>query len=159
MYPDYKDLLSAFNALSVKYLIVGGYAVSYHSQPRFTKDLDLFIKADRENARATYAALARFGAPLDTIRAEDLADSRQFIRFGQEPVAIDILPGIDGVDFDAAWEKRVETVIDPPSGLTAFFISRDDLIASKLAAGRLRDLADVEELREAAASEEPQNAQ
>lgn len=157
MYQDFKDLLSAFNALSVKYLIVGGYAVSFHAQPRFTKDMDLFIKADTANAKATYAALARFGAPLDNIRQEDLADPRQFVRFGREPVAIDILPGIDGVDFDAAWERRVEGVIDQPSGLTVFFISRDDLIASKLASGRLRDLADVEEIREARESEKPRN--
>ena len=153
MYQDFADLLSAFNALNVRYLIVGGYAVSFHSQPRFTKDLDLFVKADLANAKATYAALARFGAPLDTIREEDLADPSHFIRFGQEPVAIDILPWIDGVDFDAAWERRVESVIDPRSGLTVFIISRDDLIAAKLAAGRARDLADVEELREAAESE------
>ena len=71
------------------------------------------------------------------------------MRFGREPVAVDILPGIDGVEFDAAWERRVEGVIDASSGLKAFFISKEDLIASKIAAGRLRDLADVEDLREA----------
>jgi hypothetical protein len=64
MYQDYKDLLSAFHAHGVKYLIVGGYAVIFHAQPRFTKDIDLFIKADPANAQATYAALAAFGAPL-----------------------------------------------------------------------------------------------
>jgi hypothetical protein len=69
------------------------------------------------------------------------------------------LPGIDGVDFDAAWERRVEGVIDPQSGLTGFFISKDDLIASKFAAGRLRDLADVEDIREATESQGPQDAQ
>ncbi len=84
---------------------------------------------------------------------DDLVDSRQFIRLGREPVAVDILPGIDGVDFDAAWERRVEGVIDLQSGLTGLFISKDDLIASKLAAGRLRDLADVEDIREAEASQ------
>ena len=68
---------------------------------------------------------------------------------GREPIAIDILPGIAGVDFDAAWERRVEGIVDEPSGLKVFFISKPDLIASKLAAGRLRDLADVEEIREA----------
>jgi len=63
MYQDYKDLLSAFHVHGVRYLIVGGYAVIYHAQPRFTKDIDLFIKADLANAQATYAALAAFGAP------------------------------------------------------------------------------------------------
>jgi hypothetical protein len=70
-------------------------------------------------------------------------------------VAIDILPGIDGVDFDAAWEKRVDGIIDVGIGLTAHFISIEDLIAAKLAAGQLRDLADVEAIREAADTERP----
>jgi len=155
MHKDFKDLLSAFHAQGVKYLIVGGYAVSFHGQPRATKDIDLFIRADAANARAAYAALVAFGAPLADLTVDDLADPRQFVRFGREPVAVDILPGINGVDFDAAWERRVEGVIDPQSGLTGFFISKDDLIASKLAAGRLRDLADVEEIRESAESRDP----
>ena len=158
MYQDFKDLLSAFHAHSVKYLIVGGYAVSFHGQPRATKDIDLFIRADPTNAKAAYAALVAFGAPLADISVGDLADPSQFIRFGRQPAAVDILPGIDGVDFDAAWERRVEGVIDPQSGLTGLFISKDDLIASKLAAGRLRDLADVEDIREATKSQEPQDA-
>jgi hypothetical protein len=149
MYDDFKELLSAFNAHSVKYLVVGGYAVSFHSQPRVTKDLDLFIKADPANANLTYSALASFGAPLAGIDKSDLADPRKFIRFGQPPIAVDILPGVDGVDFDEAWSRRIEAVIDPKSGLKAFFISKTDLIASKLAAGRMRDLADVEEIRDA----------
>ncbi len=157
MFQDFKDLLSAFHAHGVKYLIVGGYAVSFHAQPRATKDIDLFIKADPVNAKATYAALASFGASLDKINMEDLADPHNFVRFGQEPVAVDILPGIDGVAFDDAWERRVEGIIDPQSGLTAFFISKDDLIASKLAAGRMRDLADAEEIREATKSQRPPN--
>jgi predicted nucleotidyltransferase len=159
MFDDFKELLSAFNAQGVKYLIVGGYAVSFHAQPRATKDLDLFIKADPANAQAAYAALAAFGAPLDAIHEDDLADPRKIIRFGQAPVAVDILPGIDGVDFDEAWARRVESVIDPKNGLTAFFISKMDLIASKLAAGRMRDLADVEEIREAESSQLHRKAQ
>jgi hypothetical protein len=66
---------------------------------------------------------------------------------------VDILPSLDGVVFDEAWERRVECLIDAASGLTAFFISKADLISSKLAAGRTRDLADVEEIREAEASQ------
>jgi hypothetical protein len=149
MYQDYKDLLSAFNAHGVKYLIVGGYAVIFHAQPRFTRDLDLFIRADPGNARATYEALAAFGAPLQDIRVDELAEPNNFFRFGREPHAIDILPSIDGVEFDAAWEKRVEGVIDPETGLAALFISGSDLIAAKVAAGRPQDLADVEALRKA----------
>ncbi len=152
MFQDFKELLSSFNAHRVKYLVVGGYAVSFHAQPRFTKDLDLFIKADTANAEAAFAALAGFGAPLTGVTAEDLANPGRFFRFGKEPVVVDVLPSIDGVDFDAAWERRVEGAVDEQTGLTAFFISKDDLIASKLAAGRARDLADVEEIREASQS-------
>jgi hypothetical protein len=149
MYQDYKDLLSAFHAHGVRYLIVGAYAVIYHAQPRFTKDIDLFIKADLENAQATFAALASFGAPLGGVRAEDFADSGNFFRFGRDPHGFDLLPELPGVDFESAWERRVEGVIDPQSGLTAFFISAQDLIASKLAAGRPQDLADVAAIRAA----------
>ena len=156
MYQDYKDLLSAFQTHGVKYLIVGGYAVIFHAQPRFTKDIDVFIKADRANAEAVYAALAEFGAPLQGIRPEDFADRGSFFRFGHEPLGFDILPDIPGVDFDPAWERRVEGVIDANTGLKASFISKDDLIAAKLASGRTRDLADVEEIRAASQSVESQ---
>lgn len=83
MYQDHKDLLSAFHAHGVRYLIVGGVAVIFHSQPRFTKDLDLFIEADPANAKATYAALAAFGAPLQDVRPEDFEDRSTFFRFGR----------------------------------------------------------------------------
>jgi hypothetical protein len=149
MYQDYKDLLSAFNVHGVKYLIVGGFAVIYHAQPRFTKDIDLFIKPDAENARATFAALADFGASLQGVRPEDFTDSSTFFRFGREPQGFDILPAIPGVDFDAAWERRVETVIDAATGLQANFISANDLLASKLASGRPQDLADADAIRKA----------
>lgn len=152
MFDDFKDLLSAFNAHSVRYLIVGGHAVSFHAQPRATKDLDLFISADSVNAKAVYEALADFGAPLTGTRVADFSDSKKFFRFGREPLAVDILPGIDGVNFDEAWARRIESIVDEESGLTAFFISRDDLILSKLAAGRLRDLADAEDIRESTAN-------
>jgi hypothetical protein len=133
---------------------VGGYAVIFHAQPRFTKDIDLFIKADAANAEATYAALAEFGASLQGIRPEDFADRNSFFRFGHDPQGFDVLPDLPGVDFDSAWEHRVEGVLDIATGLQAFFISKDDLIAAKLASGRLRDLADVEEIRASARVEQ-----
>jgi hypothetical protein len=150
MYQDYKDLLSAFQSHGVRYLIVGGYAVIFHAQPRFTRDINLFIKADPANARATYAALTAFGAALEGIRPEEFADPSSFFRFGSDPRGFDILPDLPGIDFDAAWERRVEELIDTATGLKANFISREDLIAAKLAAGRPQDLADVAAIREAA---------
>jgi hypothetical protein len=149
MYQDYKDLLSAFQSHGVKYLIVGGYAVIHYAQPRFTRDIDIFIKADSANAQATWAALAEFGAALEGIRPEDFADRSSFFRFGRDPRGFDILPDLPGVDFDAVWERRVEGVVDPATGLKAFFISKDDLIAAKRASGRLQDLADIEAIENA----------
>jgi hypothetical protein len=149
MYQEYKDLLSAFHAHGVKYLIVGGYAVIFHAQPRFTNDLDLFIKPDPANAEAIYAALAQFGAPLEGLRPDDFTERGSFFRFGRAPKGFDILPDIPGVDFDAAWQRRIEDVIDEKAGLQANFISADDLIAAKLAAGRPQDLADVDAIQKA----------
>jgi hypothetical protein len=149
--------LSAFHAHGVRYLIVGGYAVIFHAQPRFTKDIDLFIKADLVNALAVYAALADFGVALQGIRPEEFADRSSFFRFGRDPRSFDILPDLPGVDFDDAWERRVEGVIDAESGLKAFFISKDDLIAAKLASGRPQDLADVSAVQEATEGQGPQS--
>ena len=94
MYQDYKDLLSAFHSHGVEYLVVGGFAVICHAQPRFTKDIDLFIKPSPANATAVYAALAGFGAPLQGIRPGDFTDRNNFFRFGRDPKGFDILPEI-----------------------------------------------------------------
>jgi Nucleotidyl transferase of unknown function (DUF2204) len=150
MFDDFKELLSIFNAQKVKYLIVGGYAVSFHAQPRATKDIDLLIEPSADNAEALYAALAKFGAPLAGLTAGNFIERGKFFRMGHAPVIVDILPEIQGVDFDRAWQHRVEAVIDAQSDLRAPFISREDLIAAKLAAGRPQDLADVAALRKTA---------
>jgi hypothetical protein len=150
MYQDFKELLSLFNEHKVKYLIVGGYAVSFHAQPRATKDLDILIRADADNARAVFAALAKFGAPLEGLTPEDFIERGRFYRMGSPPLMIDILPEISGVDFDTAWEKRIEAMID--EGLKAFFIDTESLLAAKLAAGRPEDLADIAALHRAARS-------
>ena len=147
MFQDFKDLLSAFNARGVKYLIVGDYAVIFHAQPRATKDIDLLIHIDPANAEAVFLALSDFGAPLDGVTPEDLKDKSSFFRFGRDPHTIDLLPEIPGVDFERAWKRRVEAQVDSASGLKAWFISAEDLIASKISSGRLQDLADVEAIR------------
>lgn len=155
MYPDFKELLSVLNEHRVKYLVVGAYAVSIHAQPRATKDLDILVKADAENAKAVFTALAKFGAPLQGLTPADFAEPGPFFRMGRAPVGVDILTAIPGVEFDAAWPRRVEDVVDVASGLKASFVSRDDLISAKLASGRAQDLADVEAIRAAAESQRP----
>src|SRR5271166_4822959 len=106
MYPDFKELLSVLNAHRVKYLVVGAYAVSIHAQPRATKDLDILVKADAENAKAVFTALAEFGAPLQDLTPADFAEPGQFFRMGRAPVGVDILTAIPGVEFDTAWPRR-----------------------------------------------------
>ena len=147
MFQDFKDLLSNLNASKVKYLIVGGYAVGFHAQPRVTKDLDLLVKPDAANASALHKALTAFGAPVADITPADLIERGKFFRFGRPPIAVDILPEIDGVEFNAAWKPRVSMKID--ESLSVYVISDADLIAGKIAAGRPQDLADVDALRRA----------
>ncbi len=144
---DLKDLLLAFNAHAVEYLVVGGYAFGAYSEPRTTKDLDLFIRSDKKNAEAVFRALAQYGAPLEGLSSEDFTDGSSF-QIGNAPERIDILQHIDGVTFDEAWAHRVEGSIDGDT--PSHVISRDDLIRNKIASGREQDLLDVKVLRAAA---------
>jgi hypothetical protein len=146
MYPDFKELLSVFNAHKVRYLIVGGYAVSFHAQPRATKDIDILIDPSEENSKAVYAALVQFGAPVEGLGARDFSEPGSFFRMGRPPVMVDILPSIRGVDFETAWNRRVRKTLE--DGLIVEVISREDLLSAKLAAGRPGDLADVAALQE-----------
>ena len=157
MYPDFRELLSALNASNAKYLVVGAYAVSIHAQPRATKDLDIWVKPDDENANAIYAALIQFGTQLEGLKSADFAERGPFFHMGREPVAVDFLTEIPAVEFDAAWGRRVEDVVDDSNGLRASFISRADLITAKLAAGRPQDLADVDAIRKAEESQNSRN--
>ena len=152
MFPDFKEFLSVLNAYNVKYLIVGGQAVIRLSQPRTTQDLDILIQHASNNGAALFRALQAFSAPLGSLTAADFIEKGTYFTMGVPPVAIDILPEIAGITFAAAWKNRATLVIDDETGLTAHFISREDLITAKLASARLQDLADVEALRLAAAA-------
>lgn len=151
MYDDFKELLSALNARRVKYLVVGGWAVSRHAQPRATMDLDILIQPAPRNGAALFRALLQFGAPLGGLKPADFIARGSFFRMGRPPIAIDILPEISGVAFDEAWRNRVTLRVDRSGGLRAHFISAADLITAKLAAGRPQDLADVDAIRQAQA--------
>lgn len=140
---DFSALLQAFNAAGVEYLLIGGRAYSFHDQPRYTKDYDLWIRSTPENAARAFAALARFGAPLEGVTAEDLIDPESFFAMGIPPNRIDVLNSIDGITFEEAWPRRVE---GRHGDVLMWVIGVDDLIANKRAAGRSTDLADVEKL-------------
>ncbi|MDB5068942.1 MAG: hypothetical protein JWM87_53 [Candidatus Eremiobacteraeota bacterium] len=140
---DFADLLHEFNAGGVEYLVVGGQAFGFHAQPRYTKDVDLLVGLDPENAHRVYRALAAFGAPLDRLTVADLSDPDVVFQIGVEPNRIDILTAIDGVSFEHAWRSRVEGRY---GGERMWVIGMDDLIENKRAAARERDLLDVREL-------------
>ncbi len=140
---DYSDLLQLFSDKNVRYLVIGGYAFIQYAEPRYTKDLDLWISTDAQNAAAVYAALREFGAPLTDLTEDDFSEEGYFYQMGVPPVRVDVLMGIPGLDFDSAWRDRVKVNFGE---LTVNFISKKDLIAAKRASGRAQDLIDAETL-------------
>jgi predicted nucleotidyltransferase len=145
MEQNLRELLFALNRHGVKYVIIGGYAVFIHAQPRMTKDLDVFIESSPANALALYKALAEFGASLAEFTLEDFHTPTICARFGNPPYCFDVLQQIAGIDFATVYANSEELLID--GDLPARFISAADLITNKLASGRLQDLADVEAIR------------
>jgi hypothetical protein len=140
MNEDFLDLLSALNAADVRFLVVGAYAVGVHGRPRATKDLDVWIEASKENGAKVMAALRDFGAPIAGITADDFAMVGTGFKMGQPPRRIDILTQIEGVTFDDAWPRRIETMF---GSVRCGVIGFEDLLRNKRAAARLQDLADV----------------
>jgi hypothetical protein len=137
------SLLAAFAAARVEYAVVGGVAVNAHGYVRATNDLDIFIRPTEENARAAFNALLSLGVPLEGLEPNDLLDEEENLRFGPEEDHIDILSSIGEMRFDQVWRNRIETRVE---GLSIPVISKSDLIENKRQVGRLRDLADAEEL-------------
>ena len=141
--PDFRDMLSAFLNAKVEFLLVGGYAMSAHGINRYTRDIDLFVRASVENSRRIWLALAVFGAPKLENTPEDFAKPNMVMQFGVPPKRIDILTSIAGVDFDEAWAGRMHLPMD---GLSIPVIGRKELIQNKRAAGREQDVLDVKNL-------------
>lgn len=141
MNPDFLDLLRSLCDAEARFLVVGAYAVSFHAEPRATGDLDIWVEPTPENARRVYAALAAFGAPLDDLGVDDLADPRIVFQMGVAPRRIDILTAITGVGFAEAWPDRAEASY---GGVRFPILGRDALIKNKRALGRPKDLLDVE---------------
>ena len=144
--PDFRELLSLLEKHKVRYLVVGGYAVMKYTEPRFTKDLDLWISTDEENSKAVYAALKEFGAPLKGLAPPDFTQEGYFYQMGNPPFRLDVMMSIPGVTFETAWANREKVQLE---GLVIPFISKADLIKAKEAGGRPQDLIDAKELRKA----------
>jgi len=144
MNSDFKELLQLLFEEGVRYLVVGGYAVIYHGQPRSTNDLDIWLEPTEENAKKVLKAFQRFGLPLmGGVQAEDFAKEGLQYAVGVPPTMIDFLTTIPGVEFHMCWENRS---INEQDGVPTYFISKSDLLQAKKTAGRAKDLADIEDL-------------
>jgi hypothetical protein len=142
--PDFKEFFQLLNENDAQYLIVGGYAVAFHGHPRYTKDIDVWILTDPENAKKVVKTLADFGFESLGLREDDFLETDTIIQLGYAPNRIDLIMGIPGVEFRECYEKRAEVEID---GVRLAFIDLVSLKKSKKASGRPQDLADIDNLK------------
>jgi len=142
---DFNEFVQLLLANDVRFLIIGGYALAAHGAPRYTGDLDTWLWVNGDNADRVLVVLESFGFGSLNITREDLLNPDTVIQLGYPPHRIDLLTGIDGVDFDEAWSRRAKFDIN---GQLVPFISREDLITNKKAVARPQHLADVAKLEE-----------
>jgi hypothetical protein len=140
---DFSELLSELNARGARYLLVGGYALSFYGRPRATGDLDLWIESALPNTERVFRALANYGAPLEGVTPADLAKPGTVLQIGVSPNRVDILTSLTGLTFEAAWENRKPISFgDTP----LFVISESDFVRNKRSVGRAQDLVDAAEI-------------
>jgi len=140
---DFKEFVALLNENDVKYLVVGGYAVALHGHPRYTNDLDVWIKMSPDNADKVLKVLEKFGLASLKLKPEDFLEKNQIIQLGYPPNRIDLLTALKDVEFDDCYEARVQVTIQ---NVKINFIDIENLKKNKRATGRLQDLADVEKL-------------
>jgi len=141
---DFKEFVVSLNDNQVRYLVIGGYAVSLHGYPRYTKDIDIWIDMSPENARRMVEAMEQFGFGSLGLQADDFQAPDQIIQLGYPPNRIDLITTPPGVEFEPCYTSRVEVEIDD---VKVNFIDLEHLKQNKRAAGRLQDLADLENLQ------------
>ena len=140
---DFREFIELLNENEVDYLIVGGYALAVHGIPRYTQDIDFWIRTNQKNIKKILKVLKDFGFASIDLKEEDFLDKDNVIQLGYPPNRIDLLSEIDGVVFDEAFKERTIIEIE---GLKVNFINFRDLKKNKEASGRLQDLADLEKL-------------
>ena len=143
--PDFRDVLELFNEHKVDYLIVGGYALAFHGAPRYTGDIDIFVRPDQDNAHRVMKALDAFGFGSVGLKPEDFQYPDKVVQLGVPPVRIDIVSSITNVTWETAASNRVENKY---GDVVVHYIGRNEFIANKRAIGRKKDLADLEALGE-----------
>jgi len=141
--PDFKDLLKLLNDHKVKYIIVGGYALAFHGAPRYTGDIDIYVKPETENAKKIIKVLDEFGFGSTGLKYEDLENPDNVIQLGVPPVRIDIITSISGV----TWEDAFSGCVDGKYGdVPVKYIGLNEFIINKRTTGRKKDLSDLEAL-------------
>lgn len=143
MRPYFKELLRIFNAEGVEYLIIGAHAVMFYTEPRFTKDHDVWVNPTEENAKKVYRSLAEFGVPLSDASWEDFAVEATVYQIGMLIERIDVLTGPSGMNFAECWARRVDVIHED---ISVHILGMEDLIANKKQCGRPQDLLDVDKL-------------
>ncbi len=138
---DYEEFLALLNKHKVRYCIIGAFALAFHSRPRYTKDIDVLVEASADNAKKILKVLDGFGFGSLNLTAEDLTAEGNIIQLGYEPVRIDIMISIKGLDFSKVWRKRVT---GPYGQQTVNYIDRQNLIKLKKLSARIQDKADLE---------------
>lgn len=141
---DFRDFIASLNEFDVHYLIIGGFAYSFYVEPRYTKDIDILIEQSKENALKILNSIHHFGFEDIGLTEKDFLESGQIIQLGMEPVRIDILTSVKGMEFSKLWKNRVQGRY---GDIRVYFISKQDLIKCKQNSGRKQDLADVEKLK------------
>ncbi len=144
---DYKEFLKLLNYHKVRYVVVGAHAVTAHSRPRATGDMDILIETTEENAEKLIIVLKEFGFGSSGLKKSDFCKSGFVIQLGYEPNRIDILTSITGVDWKNVWENKTRGIFGS-SNIPVYFIGKKQLIKNKLATGRYQDLQDVKRLKE-----------
>ncbi|MEM1325842.1 MAG: hypothetical protein AAGI23_07810 [Bacteroidota bacterium] len=145
---DFKEFIQALNDAEVEYMLVGGYAVVYHGYLRTTGDIDIWVNRTSKNYSRLVIAFSSFGMPVFDMTASNFLDIKQFdvFTFGVPPIAIDVMTQVKGLDFDEVFDKRI---VESMSEKEEFFINvipYDALIQAKKAAGRNKDLGDIDYL-------------
>ena len=138
------ELLSSLVEKKVRFLIVGGYALAYHYEPRYTKDIDIWIDNKPSNAKLVYSVLEEFGAPIKSITSDFFTFDDHFFKMGKAPLRVDFICGMDALEFSKAWKSKKKGTL---FGVPLFFIGLDELIILKKAAGRPQDLVDLGNLK------------
>ena len=137
---DYEEFLELLNKHNVRYCIIGAFALAFHSRPRYTKDMDILVEPTIANAKRLLIALDEFGFGSLNLAVEDFSTLGNIIQLGYEPVRIDILSSIKGLEFADIWESRVQ---GPYGKQIVHFIDRQNLIRSKKLSNRAQDKADL----------------